>query len=237
MMLQRQFASKEDSLDFTGMMASASWDNVIGFSTALIERGSADREVLAFAYTRRAAARFRKSQDEAIRDYEKALELSTEGAGYIHAEMAVRLFKRDRDRAMQHFAQSIALNTQDPYPYFQRAQSQMDAGELDLAVRDFDRVIELAPNRASAYVRRADAHRALGDLQRALSDYMSALGVADRQFVKNAQSALREEGFYRGQDDGLINEALRDAVAGCVRTPACKSVVRYWSWDTRGDRP
>jgi tetratricopeptide (TPR) repeat protein len=238
LMVQRSFANHADDLDFKGMLVSASVDNIIAASTALIQRATIDREALAFVYAKRAAALYSKRADEeAIHDYDKALELSSEGAGFIHVEAAVRLFKRYRDRAMEHFAKAIAFNAQDPYPYFWRGRSHQEVNELDLAIRDFDQVIELAPQRASAYVWRGDAYRAQGNVQRALSDYRAAFGLADRSVVKSAQYALREQGFYRGPEDGQNSPDFHDAVAACVRDPACKSVVQYWSRDTPGDRP
>jgi tetratricopeptide (TPR) repeat protein len=237
-MLQRRFANQADDRDFQTMLVSASIDNIIAASAALIQRATIDREALAFVYAERAATLYSKrAEEEAIHDYDKALELSSEGTGFIHVEAAVGLFERYRDRAMEHLAKAIAFNTQDPYPYFWRGRSHQEANQLDLAIRDFDRVIELAPQRASAYVWRGDAYRAQGNVQRALSDYRAAFGLADRGFVKNAQYALREQGFYGGPGDGENSPDFHEALAACVRDPACKSVVRYWSSDTPGDRP
>src|SRR5687767_2725234 len=107
LMRERKFDNGQDRQDFLGMQASANIDNIIRSSTRLIERGSADREALAFAHAWRARW---LPLDDAVRDYEKALQLTSQGKAFYLVRLAEALNERDRDRAMRHFDEAIALN-------------------------------------------------------------------------------------------------------------------------------
>ena len=234
-MQERRFSNGDDTRDFAQIHISASIDTVIERCTRFIKRGSADREVLAYVHVRR--ARWVRSFEDRIRDYENALELTTQGAAYVHVEMAQAYATQDWASAMQHFDKAIALNSRDPYTLFKRARVHQQANKNELALRDFDTVIALVPRKASAYIQRATIQRGLGDIERSLQDYHKAFELAEPQFIKNTQWNLKEKGYYTGETDGVYREAFQNAVASCIKDEKCKSPVFAWTFETSPDRP
>ncbi|WP_244424878.1 tetratricopeptide repeat protein [Methylobacterium nodulans] len=235
---QKRFASKDDNDDYMQMLLSASVDNVVRAANRLIERGTADSEALAYAYAQR--SNFWKSSSDAwaaaVRDYEHAVQLSTQCKPFYLVRLGEIVAERDWGRAMSYFDQAITLSPQDPYVFFRRGRLYGKAQKNDLALRDFDEVIRLVPHRPAAYIQRAEVWRAAGDIDRALQDYHAAFDRADSQFIKNTQWNLRDKKLYRREPDGSNNDTFRGAVSDCVRDRGC-TVVSGWSAETRDDSP
>jgi hypothetical protein len=235
---QKRFADKSDNDDFMQMLVSASVHNVVAAATHLIDRGTADSEVLAFAYVKRSRFWDASTSPPAavVADHEHAVRLSTLCKPFYLVSLGEIFAERELSHAMSYFDQAIALSPGDPYVFFRRGRLHRAAQQNELALRDFDEVIRLEPRRPAAYIQRAEIRRALGDVNRALQDYYAAFDRADPQLIKNAQWAFLKKKLYRGEPDGRNNVEFRSAISACVRESGCK-VISWWSADTGDDRP
>ena len=115
---------------------------------------------------------------EAIRDYDKAIELKPDlvvayndrGAAYARAGRLTEAL-RDYDEALE-------LNPDYATAYNNRGNTLADAQRDSEAIRDYDRAIALQPDFAEAYNNRGGAYARSGRLAEALRDFDEAIALS-----------------------------------------------------------
>ena len=116
-----------------------------------------------------------KAYEQAINDYNSAIELKPEYAwAYGSRGLTYHLLK-DYRRAIADFDHAIELKPEYAWAYGSRGRAYHLLKDYQRAIADFDRAIELDPRYIWAYEQRGRVYRKLRNYQRALEDYDHAI--------------------------------------------------------------
>ena len=100
----------------------------------------------------------KKAWNEAIAEYNKAIELNPKFA-YAYNDRGLAHFDKGQyDQALSDFTKAIQLNPRFAGAYINRGMAYDRKGQYDQAISDYDKVIEMTPKFAGAYNNRAVAH-------------------------------------------------------------------------------
>lgn len=131
--------------------------------------------------------------EQAINDYNKAIELNSEDYTPYYKRGNAYFVKNDYDQAITDFNRAIELNPNYLSSYFFLAHAYQNKDNYDLAIFNYDKVIELNPNISEAYNNRGVVYQAKGNYKQAEMDYIQALKVNPNfQLAKNNLDALRK---------------------------------------------
>ena len=127
--------------------------------TRLLKSGRLTKKGSAIAYYNRAIAYGYKDQhDNAVKDYDKAIELDPQDAqAYVNRGSAYG-YGGQYNRAIQDFDTAIKLNPKDAVAYFNRGLAYLHECQFGRAVEDYDKAIELNPEDAEVYKKRGLAY-------------------------------------------------------------------------------
>ena len=114
--------------------------------------------------------------DEAIRYYDKAIELHPEFAQAYYERGVAYSFKEDFNTAVVDLTQAIELNPDFIPSYTQRGFYRIRNDDYDGAISDYNWVIERSPS-ATAYSDLGDAYRRKGDFDSALKECNKAIDL------------------------------------------------------------
>jgi tetratricopeptide (TPR) repeat protein len=128
--------------------------------------------------------------EQAIRDYDAAIELRSENPSYWIGRGVTRLLKGETDAAIADFDRAIQLKPDNGLAYNNRAAAYSAKKEYRRAIQDYDRAIELNRGDPYFYQHRAQAYQALGDHTRAIDDYRVALTLKVDGAIFYAEGAL-----------------------------------------------
>ena len=129
----------------------------------------------------------KKQYDQAIRHYDKAVELNPTFAKTYNKRGIVLAKKRDYDRAIADFDKAIKLDPALANAYKNRGMAHVIKEHYDQAIRDFDRAIELNPSDALVHKNMAQALVQTGKSRQAVRHYRTALELhSDWPEVLNA---------------------------------------------------
>ncbi len=120
--------------------------------------------------------------DQAIADYDKAIELDPQYAVAYGNRAVIHSRRRRFDLALADYDKALALNPQLAEVWSGRGATHMDMGQLDKAIADFDQAIKLMRNFADAHHNRAGAWMQKGQLDKAVADYAQALEYDPKHF-------------------------------------------------------
>jgi tetratricopeptide (TPR) repeat protein len=118
-----------------------------------------------------------KNYREALKDYNRAIELDPERATYYSTRAFLKqLYLKDYQGALDDYDRAIVVSPDDSWNYISRAKLKSDFLELhQSALNDLDMAIKINPGQAAHYLDRADFKRyKLNDYQGALDDYNQA---------------------------------------------------------------
>ncbi|MFH1958376.1 MAG: tetratricopeptide repeat protein [bacterium] len=134
--------------------------------------------------------------DGAIKDYDKAIELSPKNARAYNNRGNTYRDKGEYDRAIRDYNKAIELNPEFTAVYINRGIAYHDKGEYDRAIRDYDKVIELNPEYAVAYNNRGFNYNEKGEYDRAIRDYNKAIELdPENEYpVKNLGGVYFQQG-------------------------------------------
>ncbi len=180
-------AVRADDLDACG---NANPDIRISGCSAIIDAGTASREIVANAYINRGVAYDSKGEyDRAIEDYDKAIALNPNDASFYYNRGNTYDYKGEYDRAITDYDQAIALDPKLAPAYGNRGLVYARKGENDRAIMDFNKAIALEPEYAMNYFYRGLAYEKLGDKQKAEPDYQKTLSLlpGDKSAVAGLQ--------------------------------------------------
>jgi serine/threonine-protein kinase len=111
------------------------------------------------------------SYDQALADFEQALDLDSGNASAYGGQTAVYLEFEQPEQAIASATQAIELDPEYPGYYADRAWAYKLLGDEDAALADLTRAIELFPDNAWYHFDRATIYMELGDPYSAIADY------------------------------------------------------------------
>lgn len=122
--------------------------------TAIIERGKRESQKnRAIAYWSRGNTFYLKRQlDEAIADYNKAIQLNPEFALAYYGRGSAYNEKGEFVRAIADADRVIEINPQDPEAYANRGSAYVAKGDKDQAIADYRKALQIDPSHQLATV-------------------------------------------------------------------------------------
>ena len=127
-------------------------------------------------YTLRASAWLAlEKPDEALADFDKAIELGYEEAHAFSSRGLFHASRGDMEKAIADYNRAMEIDSDDVAPLVNRAAVFMNQGEFDQAIADYTKALEKEPDSISLHSQRAIAHKATGEFDEAISDYDAIL--------------------------------------------------------------
>ncbi len=147
------------------------FDSAIKLFTQVIETNPSSDAYQGRGVAYRALAKL----DEAIGDFDHAIELDPTNAAAYNSRGNAYSDKRDYDRALADYDQAIKLNPQYTIAYNNRGLAYSNKGEYDKAIVDYTEAIRQNPKYVDAFNNRGNAYSDKHDYDRAIADYSSAI--------------------------------------------------------------
>ena len=145
-----------------------------------------------------------KKYDDALRDYNKAIELNPDfPKGYSNRGVLLKDLKR-YDESLSDYNKAIELLPNYAIPYNNRGVLFKILNRLDEALNDYNRAIALLPNYPDALYNRAVVYKLQNKYDESLRDYNKAI-----QLRPNSSSMYRSRAGLMSNYD-KFEEALRD---------------------------
>ena len=123
--------------------------------------------------------------EEAILDYNKALELSPTEICLVYSMRGnAKRNLGDFDGAISD--QNKALDFDPLYAdgYFNRGIAKFKKGDFDGAIQDYSQVLKINPNDSDAFFNRANVKKEIGDMKGACEDWRQAADLGDDDATK-----------------------------------------------------
>jgi tetratricopeptide (TPR) repeat protein len=145
--------------------------------------------------------------DEAIREFDKALQLEPRSPRALADRGMARMWKDDSELARRDFDAAAAIDPRNPVVWSGRGMLALRAGNPDKAVADFTESLKKQPDNIFALAWRAEACRRSGDTARALIDSAAVIRLRPQ--------ALRAYSFRAAvlRQQGRLTEAVQEAEA------------------------
>ena len=183
--------------DLADCNQSANEQRTIKGCTNLIKSKRLDKQNLAFAYSNRGEAYWKKGEhDRAIADYDEAIKINPKFAMPYNNRGVVYGAKGEFDRAIQDYDTAIKLFPKLANAYYNRGLAYAKKGEYDRAIQDHDQAIKLNPKDADAYYNRGNAYENYRNeifITQAIEDYRKALELnPSHELARNKLKALGE---------------------------------------------
>ncbi len=117
------------------------------------------------------------SYDDAMRDYEKAVELAPqEASGYI-GRGNVHMRREEYAQAVKEFSSAISFDPGNALAYYNRGTSHGHIEQIEAAVADFSKSIEIKADYADAYINRGIMRLRSRDTSGACADFSKAAAL------------------------------------------------------------
>jgi tetratricopeptide (TPR) repeat protein len=128
-------------------------------------------------YNRGNAYLSKRSYDQAIADYTRALTLNPSLAEAYNNRCAADLGKELDDAAIADCSQALALKSGDAKTYYNRGNAYMDKSRYDQAIADYTQAIALKSDYVKAYGNRGAAYESKGLSTKAIGDFRTVLTI------------------------------------------------------------
>jgi Flp pilus assembly protein TadD len=115
--------------------------------------------------------------DQAIADYNKALEINPMHAEVYNNRGLAYGKKGQYDQAISDFNKALEINPRDAEAYNNRGVAYGSKGQNDEAISDYSKAIEIDPEGLKAYHNRAQQYTLKGQYDQATSDLKKALEI------------------------------------------------------------
>lgn len=119
----------------------------------------------------------KKEYAEALRNYEKALELDPRHSETYDSRGTLRSETGDLNSALSDFNKAIEMDPFSASAYTNRGLIFANTGDPDRALADYEKAVKIAPLFAAAYSNRGLIFAGRGEFDRALSDYGRAIEI------------------------------------------------------------
>ncbi|MFH1564118.1 MAG: tetratricopeptide repeat protein [Nitrospirota bacterium] len=135
----------------------------------------------AFDYLLRGNEYYNKGlYDQAILDYNKALEINPRCAEAYNNRGIAYKNKGLYDQAISDYNKAIEINPRYAEAYYNRGSAYYNKGLYDQAISDYNKALEINPRDAEAYNNRGIAYKNKGLYDQAISDYNKAIEINPR---------------------------------------------------------
>jgi tetratricopeptide (TPR) repeat protein len=162
--------------------------------------------IKASIYSDRGVAKWRLNQTkEAIDDFNKSIELSSENATVYNNRGNALMDLGHPDEAVKDFDRAVTLSPNYGPAYNNRGNARVALGQYSLAFQDFRKAVELMPQSAVPFNGRGMAHAELKRYHAAVRDLSRAIGL-NAKYV--AAYRHRAEAYLAL---GMYREAVADA--------------------------
>ncbi len=112
---------------------------------------------------------------EAIKDYNKAIELVPNDSEVYLNRGASKGYLKEYESSINDFNKAIELNPNDEHIYFNRGISKFDLKRYREAIEDYNKAIKLNPNYIDAYINRGASKFDLKRYREAIEDFNKAI--------------------------------------------------------------
>lgn len=129
--------------------------------------------------------------DEAIIEYNKAIELSPNYATFYNNRGAAYHNNKQYDLAIADYNIAIQLDPGKASTYYDRGAAYQNNKQYDLAIADYSKAIELDPNITQAYYNRGLLYKNKGQNDLAIADFNKVLQLTkDPNLIQSAKENL-----------------------------------------------
>ncbi len=173
--------------------------------TKVIET-SKDNELVAAAHNNRGFAYLASQKaEEALADYDKAIQLAP-GNGTYYKNRGTLYFHylNQPEAALADYTQGISYAPEDASIYMARGVLHMNVGRGDDALEDFDKAIELNPDLPASYFNRATVYQQMRRYDLAIIDLTQCIRLEHQLVRSYAMRGLAHE------MTGLRDKAVAD---------------------------
>ncbi len=171
----------------------------------LIIKSDVPDDIKAGAYNNRGLAKHDLERyEEAIRDYDKAIELQPDYAAAYHNRGLAKNSLQRYEEAIKDYDKVIELQPEDAEAYHNRGVAKYDLQRYEEAIADYDKAIELQPKLAKAYYNRGLAKHDLERYEEAIADYDKAIELQSEDANAYNNRGLAKYNLERDE------EAIRD---------------------------
>jgi lipoprotein NlpI len=133
------------------------------------------REPTVRGYSNRGNAYYAKGDnDNAIADYNQAIQLNPKDAAAFNNRGSAYFAKGNSDHAIADYSQAIQINPRDVGAYNNRGNAYYAKGDHERAIADYSQAIQIDPRNSRAYLSRGLANLYLGALPKTLNDLNQA---------------------------------------------------------------
>ena len=150
--------------------------------------------------------------EEAIKDYDKAIQLDPSRATRYYNRGTAKAKLGLSAEAAEDFSKSIELNSKSPRAFYNRGNSMVALKRYEEAIADYGRVIDLDPSQAMAWGNRGSAKSEIGQIEEALDDFSKFIELRpdDAFGYFNRGSAKSRLGRYFDAIDDYSEAIKRD---------------------------
>ena len=148
--------------------------------------------------------------DEAVAQYEKALEIYPNYVAAHYNLGNALLQKGQLDQALAQYQKAVEIDPNDEEAHVNFGNALFQKGQLDAAAAQFQKAVEINPNDAEAHYNLGNALSREGQLNEAVGHFQKALKIAPNTFATHFNLGVTL--FQKGQLDEAIaqfEEVLR----------------------------
>ena len=150
-------------------------------------------------------ALFQKGQvDDAVAQYEKALEIYPNYAVAHYSLGNALLQKGQLDEALTQYQKAVEIDPNDEEAHVNFGNALFQKGQLDEAVAQFQKAVAINPNDAEAHYNLGNALSRRGQLDGAVAQFQKALEIAPDSFATHFNLGVAF--FQKGQLDEAITQ-------------------------------
>ena len=146
-------------------------------------------------YIDRGIAYAEKGQfDQAISEYNKALEIGPKSAGAYYNRAIAYGGKGQIDQAIDDFTKALEIDSRDAGAYYYRGVAYSSKGQFDWAIADFTKALEIDSRDAGAYYNRGIAYYFKKEYDKSWKDIYKAQDLGYKipsTFLENLRNASK----------------------------------------------
>ena len=147
------------------------------FSSASAQQEKGESRDAEFYNNRGMVYRDKGQYDQAISDFNKALEINPRFVRAYNNRGIAYGKKGQYDQAISDYSKALGINPRFAYPYNNRGNAYWEIGQYDRAISDLNKALEINPSYAEAYNNRGMAYRDKGQYDQGISDFNKALEI------------------------------------------------------------
>ena len=203
--------SRDENL---ALCSGSDLDLKIAGCSALIQSGQESTATLSLALNNRGRAYIEKGEhDNAIRDFDRSIEINPNDAVAFRARGRAFNSKGQYDRALEDIDHALALDPNDAIAFYHRGVAYYGKNDYERAIREYDQAIRLNPDMALAFNNRGFTYASKGEHDRGIQDYTRAIALDSKLVLPltNRGDAYTAKGEY--------DRAIRDYTQAITLAP------------------